>query len=241
MTELELQELHTNIQQVQFRIAQAAERSGRKPTDIQLVAASKMNNAERIRAAVQNGVCTMGENRVQELLEKYDQNAYIGANLHFIGTLQTNKVKYLMGKASLIHSVGSVKLGSCIAKEAQKHNICQDILIEVNIGSEPAKSGVLPEDLEPTIEQLCALQGIRIRGLMAIPPIAHASGENLRYFDRMRQLFIDMAEKRYDNVSMDYLSMGMSGDFEDAISCGANMVRIGSAIFGLRPYMRQLT
>ena len=220
MTELERKELQSNIERVQIRIAQAAKRAGRNASDINLVAATKMNNGERVQAAIQNGIQIAGENRVQELLDKYAQDAYAGADLHFIGTLQTNKVKYLMGKVSLIQSVGSEKLGRCIAKEAQKYGICQNVLLEVNIGEETAKSG------------------IRIRGLMAIPPIAHAHGENLRYFDRMRQLFIDISEKRYDNVSMDYLSMGMSGDFEDAISCGANMVRIGTSIFGLRPYMR---
>lgn len=238
MTELEQKELKENIEQVQFRIAQAAMRAGRKADDIRLVAATKMNDSERVQAAIQYGIQVAGENRVQELLEKYEQDAYVGADLHFIGTLQTNKVKYLMGKVSLIQSVGSEKLGRCIAKEAQKYGICQDILLEVNIGEESAKSGLPPENLEATIEQLCVLPGIHIRGLMAIPPIAHAHGENLRYFDRMRQLFIDISEKRYDNVSMDYLSMGMSGDFEDAITCGANMVRVGTAIFGLRPYMR---
>lgn len=238
MTELERKELQSNIERVQMCIAQAAKRAGRNASDINLVAATKMNNGERVQAAIQNGIQIAGENRVQELLDKYAQDAYAGADLHFIGTLQTNKVKYLMGKVSLIQSVGSEKLGRCIAKEAQKYGICQDVLLEVNIGEETAKSGLRPEVLETTIEQLCTLSGIRIRGLMAIPPIAHAHGENLRYFDRMRQLFIDISEKRYDNVSMDYLSMGMSGDFEDAILCGANMVRIGTSIFGLRPYMR---
>ena len=197
-----------------------------------------MNSSERVQAAIQAGIKTAGENRVQELLDKYAENAYAGADLHFIGTLQTNKVKFLMGKVSLIQSVGSEKLGRYISKEAQKCGICQDVLLEVNIGEESAKSGLPPEILEETICQLCVLPGIHVRGLMAIPPISHAHGENLRYFDRMRQLFIDISEKRYDNVSMDYLSMGMSGDFEDAIACGANMVRVGTAIFGLRPYMR---
>lgn len=238
MTEQELQTLKENIENVSMRIARAAKSAGSDPEQIQLVAATKMNDAERVKKAIRCGIRIAGENRVQELLEKYEQDAYQGAALHFIGTLQTNKVKYLIGKVSLIQSVGSEKLGRCIAREAEKHGICQDILLEVNIGGEEAKSGLPVEDLESTIEQLCVLPGIRIRGLMAIPPIAHACGENLRYFDRMRQLFIDMGAKRYDNVSMDCLSMGMSGDFEDAISCGANMVRVGTAIFGLRPYMR---
>lgn len=237
MTELDFKTLEQNIQSVQQRIADAARRAGRKSEDIHLVAATKMNDADRVRAAIQCGIRIAGENRVQELLEKYEAQAYQGAALHFIGTLQSNKVKYLMGKVSLIESVSSEKLGAVISKEAQKHGICQDVLLEVNIGNEEAKSGLAPENLEETIENLCKLPGIRIRGLMAIPPIAHHSGENLHYFEGMRQLFIDISQKKYDNVSMDYLSMGMSGDFEDAILCGANMVRVGTAIFGLRPYM----
>ena len=237
MTNQDLMTLQQNIQSVQERIAQAAAKAGRKPEDIQLVAASKMNDAEHVRAAIANGIRIAGENRVQELLEKYEAHAYEGASLDFIGTLQTNKVKYLMGKTDLIHSVSSVKLGQAITKEACKHGICQDVLIEVNIGNEQSKSGIRPEDLERTVENLSQLSGIRIRGLMAIPPISIQCGGNLHYFDRMRQLFIDISQKKYDNVSMDYLSMGMSGDFEDAIACGANMVRVGTAIFGLRPYM----
>ena len=142
---------------------------------------------------------------------------------------------------SLIQSVGSIKLAECIAKEAKKHEICQNILLEVNIGREPAKSGFLPEALSEALEELPKLSNIHICGLMAIPPISAEQRESNRYFAEMKQLFVDISTKKYDNVSMDYLSMGMSGDFEDAISCGANMVRIGSAIFGLRPYMRQLT
>ena len=237
MTELDVQTLKQNIQQVQERIDAAAKKAGRSASDIHLVAATKMNDAERVRVAIENGIQIAGENRVQELLEKYDLHAYDGASLHFIGTLQSNKIKYLMGKVSLIQSVSSERLGQLISKEAQKHEICQDVLLEINIGNEASKSGIEPQNLEQTVANLCKLPGIHIRGLVAIPSIAHDCGGNLHYFDRMRQLFIDISQKKYDNVSMDYLSMGMSGDFEDAISCGANMVRVGTAIFGLRPYM----
>ncbi len=238
MTGPQLEQLKENIQQVKLRIQQAAQKAGRSPDEIHLVAASKMNSAERVQAAIQNGISIAGENRVQELLEKYEQGAYEGAQLHFIGTLQTNKIKYLIGKTALIQSVSSEKLGRAIAREAEKKGICQDILLEVNIGMEESKSGFSSNSLLSVIEQLSVLSGIHIRGLMAIPPISHGHNENLRYFDRMRGLFIDISKKRYDNVSMDFLSIGMSNDFEDAISCGANMVRIGTAIFGLRPYMR---
>ena len=148
MTEQENRELRSRIEAVQERVAQAAQRAGKKPEDIILVAASKMNDAERVRAAISAGIKVCGENRVQELLEKYEQKAYEGADLQFIGTLQTNKVKYLIGKVSLIQSVGSVHLGEAIAKEAAKHGVCQDILLEVNIGKEAAKSGMLIEELD---------------------------------------------------------------------------------------------
>ena len=148
----------------------------------------------------------------------------------------TNKVKYLIGKVSLIQSVGSVHLGEAIAKEAEKRGVCQDILLEVNIGREAAKSGLPPEELHDAIVKLSAKKSLHIRGLMAIPPVADEKTKNSNYFTEMRQVFIDILTKKYDNVDMDYLSMGMTNDFETAIACGANMVRVGTAIFGKRPY-----
>lgn len=236
MTEQEKIELRDRILTVQERIARAAEQAGRDPKEITLVAASKMNDAERVRAAIAAGITVCGENRVQELLEKYEQNAYEGADLQFIGTLQTNKVKYLIGKVSLIQSVGSVHLGETIAKEAAKRGVRQDILLEVNIGREQAKSGLLLEELDEAIARLSEKESLHIRGLMAIPPIADETTKNLSYFHEMRQVFVDILTKKYDNVNMDCLSMGMTNDFETAIACGANMVRIGTAIFGARPY-----
>lgn len=236
MTEQEKIELRDRILAVQERIARAAEQAGRDPKEITLVAASKMNVAERVRAAIAAGITVCGENRVQELLEKYEQNAYEGADLQFIGTLQTNKVKYLIGKVSLIQSVGSVHLGEAIAKEAAKRGVRQDILLEVNIGREQAKSGLLLEELDEAIARLSEKESLHIRGLMAIPPIADETTKNLSYFHEMRQVFVDILTKKYDNVNMDCLSMGMTNDFETAIACGANMVRIGTAIFGARPY-----
>lgn len=236
MTEQEKIELRDRIQAVQERIARAAEQAGRDPKEITLVAASKMNDAERVQAAIAAGITVCGENRVQELLEKYEQHAYDGADLQFIGTLQTNKVKYLIGKVSLIQSVGSVHLGDAIAKEAAKRGVRQDILLEVNIGREQAKSGLLLEELDEAIDRLRQKDSLRIRGLMAIPPIADETSKNLSYFHEMRQVFVDILTKKYDNVNMDCLSMGMTNDFETAIACGATMVRIGTAIFGARPY-----
>ena len=236
MTEQEKIELRDRILAVQERVARAAEQAGRDPKEITLVAASKMNDAERVRAAIAAGITVCGENRVQELLEKYEQHAYDGADLQFIGTLQTNNVKYLIGKVSLIQSVGSVHLGEAIAKEAAKRGMRQDILLEVNIGREQAKSGLLLEELDEAIARLSEKESLHIRGLMAIPPIADETTKNLSYFHEMRQVFVDILTKKYDNVNMDCLSMGMTNDFETAIACGANMVRIGTAIFGARPY-----
>lgn len=240
MTEQEKQELEDRIHAVQERIARAAERAGRDAKDIILVAASKMNDAERVRAAIRGGIRVCGENRVQELLEKYEQNAYEGADLQFIGTLQTNKIKYLIGKVSLIQSVGSLHLGEAIAKEAEKRGVRQDILLEVNIGREQAKSGLLLEELDETVARLSEKRALHIRGLMAIPPVADQTTKNLSYFTEMHQVFVDILTKKYDNVNMNYLSMGMTNDFETAISCGANMVRVGTAIFGARSYQKIL-
>ncbi len=236
MTETERRTLEERFSTIKAQIAAAAERAGRDPADILLVAATKMNDAERVQAAISMGLTACGENRVQELLDKYEQGAYEGADLQFIGTLQTNKVKYLMGKVSLIQSVGSVKLAECIDKEAKKHGICQDILLEINIGREEAKSGFLPENLPDALEILPNLPNIRIRGLMAIPPAQADAEKSSGYFTKMKQLFVDISTKKYDNVSMDYLSMGMTADFEQAIACGANIVRVGTGIFGRRPY-----
>lgn len=236
MTEQERTQIAENIRRVREQMAEAALRAGRRPEEIQLVAATKTNDAERVREALRHGIDAAGENRVQELLDKYEAGAYGDKPLHFIGTLQTNKVKYLIGKTALIQSVGSLKLGQAIAREAEKRGVCQDILLEVNIGREAAKSGLDPDALDETAAILQENPSVRIRGLMAIPPVADESDKNTRYFDRMRQLFIDMAAKKYDNVNMDFLSMGMSGDFTAAIACGSNMVRVGSAIFGPRHY-----
>ena len=235
MTQAEYDALRARIESVKQRIKKAATDAKRDPEDIILVAASKMNDSEHVRAAIECGIHVCGENRVQELLQKYDQNAYAGADLQFIGSLQTNKVKYLVGKVSLIQSVSSLRLGETIAREAKKHDLQQDILLEINIGRESSKSGFLLEELDEAIASLSQYSNLRIRGLMAIPPVADDS-KNLRYFTQMHQVFVDNLTKKYDNVSMDYLSMGMTKDFETAIACGANMVRIGTAIFGNRPY-----
>ena len=225
-----------NVAAIRARVDAAALESGRKPEDIILVAATKMNDADRVREAVAAGIDACGENRVQELLEKHAQNAYAGKPLHFIGHLQTNKVRQIVGLVDLIQSVDSEALLQKIDAQAEKHGITQEILIEVNIGGEEAKSGVSPDELPALLEKASTYSHLRVRGLMAIPPISTEPGANNDYFCAMYKLFIDIGAKKYDNVFMDFLSMGMSDDFEDAIRCGANMVRVGSSIFGARHY-----
>ena len=225
-----------NLAQVKARVAAAAKACGRDENDILLIGATKMNDAQRVREAVAAGLPACGENRVQELRDKNALGAYEGSELHFIGTLQKNKVKYLVGVVKLIHSVDSVELMQAIDKQAQKLGIIQDILIEINTGGESTKSGLAPEELSNALYEASKLPGIRVRGLMTIPPICVDGTENIPFFQLLKQLFVDNSEKKYDNVYMDFMSMGMSGDFETAFACGSNMIRVGTAIFGQRAY-----
>ena len=225
-----------NLKAVQERVRLAAGAAGVDEKSIRLIGATKMNDASRIREAIGAGLEYCGENRVQEMLEKEAQQAYEGAQLHFIGHLQKNKVKNVVGLAKLIHSVDSVALMEQIDRAAERMGLVQDILLEINIGREEAKSGFFAENLEEALLKAGQLPHIRVRGLMAVPPICAHGEENRPYFNEMRKLFIDNGEKKYDNVYMDFLSMGMSGDFETAIACGANMIRLGSVIFGARNY-----
>ena len=225
-----------NIAIVKEKIARAAEAAGRDPEDVLLIGATKMNDAARVREAIAAGLPACGENRVQELQEKNAVGAYEGARLHFIGTLQKNKAKYLVGTVELIHSVDSVPLMAEISRQALKRGLRQDILLEVNTGGEASKSGMRPEALPETLAAAAEYPGIFVRGLMTIPPICRLPEENLPYFRLLQQLFIDNSEKKYDNIRMDFLSMGMSGDYTEAIACGANLVRVGSGIFGPRQY-----
>jgi pyridoxal phosphate enzyme (YggS family) len=197
-----------------------------------------MNNADAIRQAIIAGVDCCGENRVQELTQKLSENAYEGAPIHFIGHLQTNKVKQVVGKVDLIQSVDRLKLLQCIQAEAQKQGIVQDILLEINIGEEESKSGFGIADIVPLVEKMSDFPNVRVRGLMAIPPICENSGDNDKFFLEIRNLAVDITAKKYDNVCVDILSMGMSGDYEDAIACGSTMIRVGTAIFGARDYSK---
>ena len=224
-----------NIANIRARMNEAAKKAGRDPSEILLCAATKMNDAARVKEAVAAGVDCCGENRVQEIQAKRPLGAYTGKPLHFIGHLQTNKVKYLVGVVDLIESVDRLELLECIEKQAEKVGVVQNILFEVNIGAEEAKSGFLAEDVLAAAQRAMELSHVRVRGLMTIPPADAQREENMRYFQEVRALYVDMNEKLFHN-ELEYLSMGMSGDYQDAIRAGANMVRVGTAIFGARHY-----
>lgn len=225
-----------NVARIKEEMTRAAIAAGRDPSEIQLCAATKMNDAGAIREAIAAGVDCCGENRVQELTAKQSQNAYVGVPVHFIGHLQTNKVKQVVGKVSLIQSVDSLRLLEAINKEAVQQGICQDILLEINIANEESKSGFSPEQVYPVLEEMGRFPAIRVRGLMAIPPICQNSTGNHKFFQKMYNLSVDIIAKKYDNVCVEVLSLGMSDDFADAIACGSTMVRVGTAIFGARDY-----
>jgi len=227
-----------NVARIRREMEAAALAAGRDPREIQLCAATKMNSADAVRQAIAAGVDCCGENRVQELTAKLRENAYEGAPVHFIGHLQTNKVRQVVGKVSLIQSVDSERLLLAIDREAARQGIVQDILLEVNIGQEASKSGFSAEEILPLVEKSANFPNICIKGLMAIPPISHNSGENLNFFQKMCNLTVDIKKKIEDNVKVDCLSMGMSGDFPDAIACGSTMIRVGTAIFGARDYAK---
>ena len=224
-----------NIARVREEIASAAREAGRDPGEITLVGASKMNDAAACREAIAAGIDALGENRVQEMTQKLSENAYDGAPLHFIGHLQRNKVKQVVGHVSLIQSVGSLELLDEIEKVAANRGLVQDILLEVNVGGEEAKSGFAPADTEAAAEAALSRSHVRVLGLMTIPPADADRDTNMRYFEEVRALYVDIDRKLFHN-ELKYLSMGMSGDFADAIRCGANMVRVGTAIFGARHY-----
>ena len=224
-----------NIREIRERMARAARAAGRDPSEILLVGASKMNDTAACRAAIEAGIDALGENRVQEMTGKLAEHAYDGAPLHFIGHLQRNKVRQVVGKVSLIHSAGSLALLEEIDRQAEKLDLVQDVLLEVNVGGEESKSGFDPGELVPAAEQARALSHIRVLGLMAIPPIQQTEHGNFPYFEKVARLYVDIGRNLYDN-DFKYLSMGMSDDFEDAITAGATMIRVGSAIFGHRQY-----
>lgn len=228
--------IEENVRRIRQEIAQAALAAGRDPSQIQLCAATKMNDAQAVHRAIAAGVDCCGENRVQELVAKQAENAYAGVPVHFIGHLQTNKVRQVVGQVDLIQSVDSARLLQAINNEAQRRGIVQNVLLEVNIGGESSKSGFLADEILPFMENIAQYPNVCVMGLMAIPPISQKKGDNVKFFQKISDLCVDIRGKKYDNVKVDCLSMGMSGDFADAIACGSTMVRIGTAIFGARNY-----
>ena len=228
--------LRENIEKLRRELDAAAGAAGQDPARVTLLAATKTQSSEAIREAIAAGITVCGENRVQELTAHLDDNAYEGAQVHFIGHLQTNKVKYVVGRVELIHSVSSEKLLLAIQDRAEKLGIVQDILLEVNLAGEASKSGFAPRQAVEAAEKAASLSNVRLRGLMCIPPISTQAGENLPYFEALRQLAVDIRQEMVDNrVYMDVLSMGMSGDWQDAVAAGSTCIRVGSALFGPRP------
>ena len=230
--------LRENIEKIRAGLDAAALAAGRDPASVTLLAATKTQSSDTIRAAIAAGITVCGENRVQELTAHLEDNAYEGASIHFIGHLQTNKVKDVVGKVDLIHSISSEKLLRAVAAQADKLGIVQDVLLEVNLAGEESKSGFSPEEALSAAKLAGTLPGIRLHGLMCIPPAAEQAGENLPYVQKLRQLAVDITQEMLDNnVDMDVLSMGMSGDWPDAVAAGSTCIRVGSALFGPRPPM----
>ena len=228
--------IEERVRAVRARIDAAARAAGRDPGEITLCAATKVQTSDAIRQAIAAGVPVCGENRVQEMTAHLADDAYAGARLHFIGHLQTNKVRQVVGKADLIQSVDSLHLLRAIEGQADRLGIVQDILLEVNIAGEASKGGFPPEEVLSAALQTAALDHVRLRGLMAIPPPVDAPEKNRPFFAAMYQLFVDIRRKMEDNISdIDCLSMGMSDDFEEAVAQGATLVRVGTALFGPRP------
>ncbi len=236
MTQREKQ-IAENIAKVRARIAHAAEKCGRSAKEITLVAVTKNFPAEDINIALAHGITHIGENRVQEMSEKYD--AVAPARWNLIGHLQTNKVKYIIGKTELIQSVDSIKLLDEIERRSVAENVVTDVLLQVNTSGEETKSGVLPQNIWPLLAHVETLENVRVKGLMTIAPLYIKDVSNTLHFDNTRKLYLDIKSRKYNNISMDILSMGMSGDFEEAIACGSNMVRVGSLIFGKRQYKQE--
>ena len=236
-----------NLQTIRHNIERAAREAGRDPQSVKLLAATKTVDVDTINFAISKGVRYIGENRVQELLEKYDRYDLANAELHFIGRLQTNKVKYIIDKVKLIHSVDSLHLAEEIDKQAAKHGLCMNILLEVNAAGEASKGGVGYDEVYALLEGISGLKNVRVKGLMTIPPkLALADGitlpegssekiyKNTEFFHKILHLFLDISEKKLDNIDMYELSSGMSDDYEEAVRCGATIVRPGRAIFGER-------
>ena len=229
-------DIEYNLDVINEKISQAAIKSGRQPSDVQLMAVTKTVDPIFINYALDYGVNMIGENRVQEMLRKKPDLHLQGVEKHLIGHLQTNKAGQIVGEVDMIQSVDSLKIAKEIAKQSIKKGIVTDVLLEINIGEEESKTGFSTSEFLENVYAISEIEGIKVRGLMTIPPILYTEGEKREIFSKMYQLFVDIKDKKIDNISMNVLSMGMSGDYESAILEGANLVRIGSAIFGARIY-----
>ena len=227
--------LKDQLQEVEKRIQAACDRAGRKREEVTLIAVSKTKPVETLQEAYDLGVRIFGENKVQELTAKYEALPK-DIHWHMIGHLQTNKVKYIIDKAELIHSVDSLKLAETIEKEAAKHDLIADILVEVNVAEEESKFGMKMEEVIPFVEKVSAFPHVRVRGLMTIAPFVEDPEENRSIFADLHKLYIDIKKKNHDNDTVSVLSMGMTNDYEVAIEEGATMVRVGTGIFGARNY-----
>lgn len=226
-----------NYKRVLDRVNEAAVNAGRSTDDVRLMAVTKTVESPYINRAIELGADLIGENRVQEYLGKKDELHLDGVEKHLIGRLQTNKVKYIVGEVDMIESVDSLKLAQEISKQSVKRGVVTPVLVEVNIGKEESKSGIFIEQLHDLLCEIASLEAVKVKGLMTIPPICDSESEVRKYFEAMHQSFIDIKDEKIDNIDMEILSMGMSGDFEAAVSEGSNIVRVGSAIFGARHYV----
>ncbi len=228
--------LKENLEYVESQIREACERSGRLREEVTLIAVSKTKPVSVLKEAYDLGVRVFGENKVQELADKYEELPK-DIRWHMIGHLQRNKVKYIIDKVELIHSVDSLRLAETIEKEAAKHNITANILIEVNVAKEESKFGLMPEELDEIVSEVAKFPHIQVQGLMTIAPFVDDPEENRGIFQRLRKLSVDIAAKNVDNITMCILSMGMTNDYTVAVEEGAAMVRVGTGIFGARDYM----
>ncbi len=233
---LKEQDVAQNVQEILENAKQAAVRAGRDPKQVGVMAVTKTVDPVLVNAAIAQGIDLLGENKAQELCEKYDSYHKEGVEIHFIGHLQTNKVRQIVDKVCMIESVDSVRLAKEIEKQCAAINKTMDILVEVNIGREENKTGIFPEELLPLLDEISKMQHLKVRGLMTIPPVCEKKEKVSQYFSQMNQLFIDIKQKKYDNINMEILSMGMSGDYQTAIEHGSNIVRIGTSMFGQRNY-----
>lgn len=236
LTDKRFFDIEENYKELSEGIADAAVKCGRDPSEVRFMAVTKTVEPIYINHALSLGLDLIGENRVQEFLSKRDELNLTGVEKHLIGHLQTNKVKQIVGSVDFIDGVDSVKVAKEIGKASVKAGIATDILLEINIGGEESKFGFTPESIGETVYEIAEIEGISVKGLMAIPPICDDSVKNRIFFENMHRLFIDIGAKKIHNVSMDILSMGMSGDYRDAVASGSTMVRIGSALFGARNY-----